>query len=75
MEGTTYNAPTIVWRLQRRDVFAYAIIVPRGSRTTLTWWINDRLEGNEDFAEWTGALERSDVVRGQLLEEGWTDVT
>ena len=74
MDGT-YNAPTIIWRLQREGVFAYAIIVPRGSSTKLTWWIDDRLEDIEEFEDWTRALERSEVVRSQFTDEGWTDVT
>lgn len=75
MEGATYNAPTIIWRLQRDDVFAYAIIVPRAIKTKLVWWINDRIEGNEEFSDWAAAIERSEAVRAQLMEAGWTDVT
>jgi len=74
MEGTTYNAPTIIWRLQREGVFAYAIVVPRQSKMQLLWWIDDRIEGNEEFPEWARALERSEVVRTQLLEDGWGEV-
>jgi hypothetical protein len=75
MEGVTYNAPTIIWRLQREDVFAYAIFIPHAIKTRLLWWINDRIEGNEEFVDWAHALERSEAVRRQLLEDGWTDVT
>jgi hypothetical protein len=75
VEATTYNAPTIIWRLQRDGVFAYAIIVPRGKKTMLTWWIDDRLEGIDQFEDWTLALEQSEKIRRQLLEEGWTEVT
>lgn len=75
MEATTYNAPTIIWRVQRDGVFAYAIIVPRGLTTKLTWWIDDRLEDIEEFSDWTPALERSEAVRHQFVEDGWADVT
>jgi hypothetical protein len=34
-----------------------------------------RIEGAEDFIEWTGALERAEVVRARLVRDGWTDVT
>ena len=75
MEGATYNAPTIIWRLQREDIFAYAIVVPRAEKTKLLWFINDRFEGNEEFADWVRALEHSEAVRRQLIGEGWVDVT
>ncbi len=75
MEGATYDAPTIIWRLQRDDFFAYAIVVPRASKAQLLWWINDRIEGNEEFADWPSALEQSEAVRRQLLGDGWVDVT
>jgi hypothetical protein len=73
--AATYNAPTIIWRLQKEDVFAYAIIVPHPIKTKLLWWINDRIEGNEEFREWATAIARSEAVRTQLMEDGWTDVT
>ena len=75
MEGATYDAPTIIWRLQRDDFFAYAIVVPRAVKMQLLWWINDRIEGNEEFADWPSGLERSEAVRRQLLGDGWVDVT
>jgi len=41
----------------------------------LIWWIDVGIESAEDFVEWAGALERSDLVRDRLLREGWIDVT
>jgi hypothetical protein len=38
-------------------------------------WTDNAIEDAEDFVEWSGALERSDVVRDRLLKDRWTDVT
>jgi len=43
--------------------------------TTLVWWIDDHIDGAEDFHEWSGALERADAVRARLITDGWIDVT
>ena len=71
----TSSTPTILWRLCRDDQIAHAEIVPHKLQTTFTWWIDDGIQDAEDFVEWTGALERADVVRARLLGEGWTDIT
>jgi hypothetical protein len=51
------------------------MVVPHKLQTTLVWWIDDGVQDAEDFVEWTGALERAEVVRARLLKDGWTDVT
>ncbi len=67
--------PIVIWRLRRANHTAHATIVPHKLRTTLIWWIDVGIESAEDFVEWAGALERSDLVRDRLLREGWIDVT
>jgi hypothetical protein len=43
--------------------------------STLVWWIDDHIDGAEDFLEWSGTLERADAVRARLLGDGWIDVS
>jgi len=44
----------------------------RTLQTTLVWWINDQIDGAEDFLEWSGRLERADSLRAELLKAGGT---
>jgi hypothetical protein len=74
-ERETYAEPTVIWRLRRDRQRAHAEIVPHKLQTTLVCWIDSAIEDAQDFCEWSGALERSDVVRDRLLREGWIDVT
>jgi len=46
-----------------RRFLRLCIVVPRASKAQLLWWINDRIEGNEEFVDWPSALERSEGVR------------
>ena len=75
VEGRTYTDPTVIWRLRREERTAHAMIVPHTIQTTLVWWIDENIDGAEDFIEWSGVLERADVVRARLLKDGWTDLT
>jgi hypothetical protein len=61
--------------LHRDGQRAHAEIVPRTQATSLIVWVNDGIRHAEDFIEWSGALERSDVVPDRLVREGWIDVT
>jgi hypothetical protein len=70
MELLTYTDPTVIWRLRRADQTAHAEIVSHKLQTTFIWWIDNAIEDAEDFVEWSGALERSDVVRDRLLRDG-----
>jgi hypothetical protein len=71
----TSSTPTILWRLRRDERTAHAEVIPRRSQATLLVWIDNGIDGAEDFIEWGGAIERADVVRAGLLREGWTDVS
>jgi hypothetical protein len=70
-----YAEPTVMWRLRGASQTAHSEIVPHKLQTTFVWWIDNAIEDAEDFVEWTGALERSDVVRDRLLKDSWIDVT
>jgi hypothetical protein len=75
MAAHTYTDPTLIWKLQRDEQSARAVIVPHTLQTTLVWWINDGIDGAEDFLDWSGALERADAVRVRLLGDGRIEVT
>jgi hypothetical protein len=75
MATHTHTDPTVIWRLHREGEVARAVIVPHTLQTTLVWWINDQIDGAEDFLEWSGALERADAVRARLMTDGWIDVS
>jgi|1186.fasta_scaffold1134300_1 hypothetical protein len=75
MERETYANRTVIWRLRRERQTAHATIIPHTMHTTLVVHVDDGIEDAEDFVEWSGALERADVVRARLLRDGWVDVT
>jgi hypothetical protein len=68
----TYSEPATLWRLVHADGdVARATIIPGTPRSTLCFFVNDRLERGENFDEWDRALERAERVRLGMLEEGW----
>ena len=73
MATHTYTDPTVIWRLHREVQNARAVIVQHVLQATLLWWIDDQIDGAEDFLEWSGALKRADAVRGRLLGDGWIE--
>ena len=36
------------------------------------FFVNDRLDRGENFAEWAHAMARAEAVRQELLKQGWT---
>ena len=57
--------PTEVWSLVTGDGRRVrAMLFPRGLEVTLAWFVNDRPEGAEDFAEWDEAMRRATELRG-----------
>ena len=55
---------TEIWRVKtRQGQTARAMLVPRGTELSLTWFVNDRLDGAEDFTDWAAALRRADALR------------
>lgn len=68
----TYSEPTTLWRLQHPDgSSARAMLVPHGSGCSLVWWVNERIEGAEEFEDSKAALKRSEQVRAALAD-GWS---
>ena len=67
-----FSAPVTLWRLRRDGQSAHAEVIPRMPPTLLVWIDHQLIEGT-DFVEFSGALERADVVRDRLRREGWID--
>jgi hypothetical protein len=70
----TYAEPTIAWRLRRGDgSTARATVLPHGFGCSLIWWVNERCEGAEEYADWTDALTKAGDVRDALRRIGFVD--
>ena len=69
---STYNEPTVMWRMRHRDGrLAHAVIGPRGDRASVIWFLNDRPLGSHDFDDWTSAIRWSEQMRAQFWTVGW----
>ena len=69
---STYNEPTVMWRMRHADGrSAQAVIDPMNSGTRVLWFVNDRPLDIRYFADWTGAIEWSDRLREQQWTVGW----
>ncbi len=56
--------PTELWVLVTHDGrHVRAMLFPRGLEVTLAWFVNDRPEGFEDFADSEEAMRRADELR------------
>ena len=68
----SYSEPAILWRLcHPKGDRARATLIPGSPESTLVFFVNDRLDRGENFAEWAQAMARADAVRQELLEQGW----
>ena len=69
----SYSEPAVLWRLRnRRGEQARATLIPGSPQSTLVFFVNDRLDRGENFAEWAHAMARAEAVRQELLKQGWT---
>ena len=72
--ASTYNEPTVMWRMRRGDGLAmlmHLVIVPTPAGATAMWFVNGRELGMRDFAQWSDAIAWSDRVRDQNWTVGW----
>ena len=68
----SYSEPAILWRLRHpKGDRARATLIPGSPESTLVFFVNDRLDRGENFAEWAQAMARAEAVRQELLEQGW----
>jgi hypothetical protein len=70
--ASTYNEPTVMWRMQRPDhLVMHAVIAPSARGASVMWFVNGRLMGVKKFVEWTDAITWSDRIRDQNWTAGW----
>jgi hypothetical protein len=71
-EPTTYNEPTLMWRMRRGDhQESQAVIDPRGTTARVVWFVNGRPLGLRDFDDLAAAIRWSDQLRTQYAAAGW----
>jgi hypothetical protein len=69
---STYNEPTVMWRMRHANGRrAQATIEPTNSGTRVLWFMNDRPLDVRHFADWTSAIEWTDRLRAQQWTVGW----
>ena len=70
--ASTYNEPTVMWRMQRGDrLVAHAVIAPTTEGASVIWFVNGRPLGLREFNDWSGAISWSDRIRHQNWVAGW----
>jgi len=68
----TYNEPTVMWRMQRRDgCRAHALIDTAKGRTRVVWFVNSRPVGARYVEDWTAAIQWTERLQGQYWIFGW----
>ena len=69
----SYSEPAVLWRLRHpQGDLARATLIPGSPESTLVFFVNDQLDRGENFREWAQAIARAEVVRQDLLDQGWT---
>jgi hypothetical protein len=69
---STYNEPTVMWRMRHRDGRgAQVVIDPMNGKTQARWFVNGHLLAVREFADWTGAIEWTERLRTQQWTVGW----
>ena len=69
---STYNEPTVMWRMRHADGRrAQAVIDSTNSGTRVLWFVNDRPLAVRHFADWTSAIEWTNRLRAQQWTVGW----
>ena len=70
--ASTYNEPTVMWRMQRPDsLVMHAVIAPTKRGASVMWFVNTRLLGMREFTDWGEAIAWSDRIRNQNWTAGW----
>jgi len=69
---STYNEPTVMWRMRRAGGdCAHALIDTVEGTTRVVWFVNGRSLGARYFDDWTGAMQWSDRLRAHSWSVGW----
>jgi hypothetical protein len=53
---------------------AHATFIPGIPHNTLVWFVGESLERVENYDEWDAALMRAELVRLEMIKEGWSEV-
>jgi len=70
---TTYNEPAVLWRLLRDGDRARATFIPGVPQSTLVYFVNDQFEQGQNVKDWAHAIQASEGLKQQLLEDGWQE--
>jgi len=69
---STYNEPTVMWRMQHANgSSAHALIDTVDGSARVVWFVNGRPVGARYFDDWAGAIQWSDRLRAQYWTVGW----
>jgi hypothetical protein len=69
---STYNEPTVMWRMRHADGrHAQAVIDPTNGATRVVWYVNDYPVAVRNFADWTAAIAWTERLRAQQWTVGW----
>lgn len=64
--------PTVMWRMSRPGgQTAHALIDPRERHATVVWFVNGRPLGQRVFADWSDALDWTELLQTQNWVAGW----
>jgi len=73
---STYNEPTVMWRMQHANgSSAHALIDTVEGRPRVVWFVNGRPVGARYSDDWSGAIQWSDRLRAQYWAVGWRVVS
>jgi hypothetical protein len=71
---STYDEPTVMWRMRRSDgLSTHAVIGLQGRGARVIWFLNDRPIGVRDFEDWGNAIQWSERMQFQNWTVGWRD--
>jgi hypothetical protein len=69
---STYNEPTVMWRMTHRDGrWAQAVLDPLDSGARVQWFVNGHSFSVRYFGDWTGAIQWTDQLRAEQWTVGW----
>jgi hypothetical protein len=73
---STYDEPTVMWRMRRSDgLSAHAVIGLLGRGAWVIWFMNGKPVGVRDFDDLTTALQWSERMQFQNWTVGWRDIS
>jgi hypothetical protein len=69
---STYNEPTVMFRMRHADGrWAQSVIDPMNTGARALWFVNGHPLDVRYFADWTSAIHWTDRLRAQQWTVGW----